>query len=89
LKDQAVFHRGFPTFNKSAKTGRWKCCDLLTLIPLQPATFPPVRLVQIGNLKEAMSWLRKAIVLAKKMDMRQMALEDPDLESLWCSVSEI
>ena len=44
---------------------------------------------QIGNLAEAMSWLRKAIAMAKKMDIRQMALDDPDLEPLWNQISAI
>jgi tetratricopeptide (TPR) repeat protein len=38
---------------------------------------------QLGKLKEAMEWLEKAIDLAVKMDIRTMALDDPDLEPLW------
>jgi tetratricopeptide (TPR) repeat protein len=44
---------------------------------------------QSGNLKEAMIWLEKAIDMAGKKDIRMMALEDSDLEPLWCSISEI
>jgi hypothetical protein len=44
---------------------------------------------QSGNLKEAMIWLEKAIDMAGKKDIRMMALEDPDLQPLWCSISEI
>jgi tetratricopeptide (TPR) repeat protein len=44
---------------------------------------------QLGNLKEAMQWLQKAIDLAGKNDIRDMALKDPDLEPLWNQISEI
>jgi predicted Zn-dependent protease len=44
---------------------------------------------QSGNLKEAMVWLEKAIDMAGKKDIRQMALDDPDLEPLWVNISEI
>ncbi len=44
---------------------------------------------QSGNLKEAMQWLEQAIDLAGKKDIRMMALDDPDLEPLWCQISEI
>jgi hypothetical protein len=44
---------------------------------------------RLGNLKEAMQWLEKAIDLAGKKDIRMMALDDPDLEPLWCQISEI
>lgn len=37
---------------------------------------------QLGNLKSAMKWLKKAIELAGEKDIRMMALEDPDLEPL-------
>ncbi len=38
---------------------------------------------QLGHLKEAEQWLGKAIDLANKKDIRQMALEDEDLKPLW------
>jgi tetratricopeptide (TPR) repeat protein len=44
---------------------------------------------QLGNLKEALQWLEKAIHLAGKTDLRLMALEDPDLEPLWNDISKI
>jgi len=44
---------------------------------------------QLGNLKEAMGWLEKAIDLAGKEDIRLMALEDKDLEPLWSRIGEI
>jgi predicted Zn-dependent protease len=44
---------------------------------------------QSGNLKQAMRWLEKAIDMAGKKDIRQMALDDPDLEPLWNQISEI
>jgi tetratricopeptide (TPR) repeat protein len=44
---------------------------------------------RLGNLKEAYQWLEKAIDLAGKEDVRQMALDDSDLEDLWNQISEI
>lgn len=44
---------------------------------------------RLGNLNEAYQWLEKAIDLTGKEDIRQMALDDPDLEPLWCDISEI
>ena len=44
---------------------------------------------QLGNLKEAYQWLEKAIDLAGKEDIRQMALDDPDLEQLWVEIATI
>ncbi|MGO8930194.1 MAG: tetratricopeptide repeat protein, partial [Limisphaerales bacterium] len=38
---------------------------------------------QLGNLKEARHWLRKAIDLAGPNEVKLMALNDPDLEPLW------
>jgi hypothetical protein len=37
---------------------------------------------QLGELKESLQWLGKAIDLAGKKEIRLMALEDPDLEPL-------
>ena len=44
---------------------------------------------QLGHLKEAMLWLGKAIDLAGRKDIRQMALADPDLKPLWPKIGEI
>ena len=44
---------------------------------------------QLGDLKEAFGWLTKAIDLAGKEDIRQIALDDRDLEPLWLDISEI
>jgi tetratricopeptide (TPR) repeat protein len=44
---------------------------------------------QLGNLKEAYQWLERAIDLAGKKDIRQMALDDPDLEPLWVDITQI
>ena len=44
---------------------------------------------QLGNLKEAMMWLEKAIDLAGNQEIRIMALEDPDLEPLWVQIGEV
>jgi predicted Zn-dependent protease len=44
---------------------------------------------QLGNRKEALQWIDKAIDLAGKKDIRLMALDDLDLEPLWPDISEI
>jgi hypothetical protein len=44
---------------------------------------------QLGNRKESLQWLGKAIDLAGKKDIRLMALDDSDLEPLWNDISEI
>jgi predicted Zn-dependent protease len=44
---------------------------------------------QLGNLKAAMKWLKKAIELAGETDIRMMALNDPDLEPLRPEIAEI
>jgi tetratricopeptide (TPR) repeat protein len=44
---------------------------------------------QLGNLKESMEWLEKAIDLAGKKDIRSMALDELDLAPLWNDISEI
>jgi hypothetical protein len=36
-----------------------------------------------------MRWLEKGMDLAGKKDIRQMALDDPDLEPLWTEIGEI
>jgi tetratricopeptide (TPR) repeat protein len=44
---------------------------------------------QLGNLELAIRHLEEAIDLAGKRDIRQMALDDPDLEPLWKDIAEI
>jgi hypothetical protein len=44
---------------------------------------------QLGNLKEAMEWLKKAIEMPSEKDIRQLALKDPDLQPLWDQIAEI
>jgi predicted Zn-dependent protease len=44
---------------------------------------------QLGELKEALQWLERAIDFAGKEDIRLMALDDADLEPLWNQISEI
>ncbi len=43
---------------------------------------------QLGEMKDALQWLRSAINLAGKKAIRHMALEDPDLEPLRKQISE-
>ena len=44
---------------------------------------------QLGNLNEALRWLKQAFDLAGPMNVRSMALNDPDLEPLRNRISEI
>ena len=44
---------------------------------------------QLGERKEALQLLGKAIDLAGKNDIRLMALEDRDLKPLWKDIAEI
>jgi tetratricopeptide (TPR) repeat protein len=44
---------------------------------------------QLGELKDGLRWLGKAIDLAGKKHIRTMALEDSDLKPLWKQISEI
>ena len=44
---------------------------------------------QLGNRREALQWIEKAIDLAGKKDIRLMTLDDSDLEPLWPNISEI
>jgi len=44
---------------------------------------------RMGNLQEASKWLEEAIDLDKTGLVRSMALEDPDLETLWTDISQI
>jgi tetratricopeptide (TPR) repeat protein len=38
---------------------------------------------QMSRLAEAMTWLEKAIKIGEKEKIKQMALNDPDLQPLW------
>jgi predicted Zn-dependent protease len=44
---------------------------------------------QLGELKESLRWLEKAIDCKGEEDVRLTALDDPDLEPLWNQISEI
>lgn len=44
---------------------------------------------QLGNVEEALAWLVKAIALAGKKEIREMALNDPDLEPLRDKIRDI
>jgi predicted Zn-dependent protease len=44
---------------------------------------------QLGKLKESKQWLKKAIEVAGKKEIRLMALDDPDLEPLWSQIGLI
>ena len=44
---------------------------------------------QLGNLKKARDWFKKAIDLANTKEVKLMALNDPDLEPLWKEIGEI
>jgi tetratricopeptide (TPR) repeat protein len=44
---------------------------------------------QLGNLRESIQWLKKAIELGGKKDIRLMALEDDDLKPLWEQIGSI
>ena len=44
---------------------------------------------QMGQLKESLDWLTRAMDVAGKTDIRTMALEETDLEPLWLDISEI
>ena len=41
---------------------------------------------QLGLMEEARSWLEKAFELGDSKSIKLMALEDPDLEPLWCNL---
>lgn len=44
---------------------------------------------QLGKLDEAMHWLEKAIRLTGRQQIRQLALDDQDLEPLWPKIKEL
>jgi tetratricopeptide (TPR) repeat protein len=41
---------------------------------------------QLGELEEAMRWLKVAMDLCGKRDLTALALEDPDLKPLWAQI---
>src|SRR5690242_10136409 len=44
---------------------------------------------QLGDLSASRAWLEKAIDLAGASEVKEMALDDPDLEPLWEKIGEI
>lgn len=44
---------------------------------------------QLGEMKDSLRWIEKAIAIAGKRDIRLMALEDDDLEPLWKQIGSI
>jgi hypothetical protein len=44
---------------------------------------------QLGNLKEAWEWLQVAVELCDAEEIRNLAINDPDLEPLWDQVREL
>jgi Flp pilus assembly protein TadD len=42
---------------------------------------------QLGKLEEARAWLDHAARIRGRMDLRRLALEDPDLKPLWPEIS--
>lgn len=44
---------------------------------------------QLGDLKEAFQWLEKAVHLADEKEVKQMVLNNPDLQPLWDQIGGI
>ncbi len=44
---------------------------------------------QLGNLDQARSWLKKAVDIAGPAQIREMALDDPDLEPMRKEIAEL
>ena len=44
---------------------------------------------QLGRLKEAREWLRKAMALGDEKEIKLRALDDPDLEPLWANIGKL
>jgi tetratricopeptide (TPR) repeat protein len=44
---------------------------------------------RLGDRKQAIQWLERAIDLEGKNEIRLAALQDPDLEAMWPDISEI
>ena len=43
---------------------------------------------QMGDLKEASKWLERAVGIADAKDVKQMVLNNPDLQPLWDKMGE-
>jgi len=87
-----VFHMAVALHEMKRTEAAWKL--LLSVVDNFPDnTYMRYNLAcytcQLGQLKDAMTWLEKAIDLAGKSDLRQMALDDPDLEPLWAVIGSI
>jgi tetratricopeptide (TPR) repeat protein len=44
---------------------------------------------QLGNLQDALNWLRRAFAVGDGSKVKLMALADPDLEPLWDKIAQI
>jgi tetratricopeptide (TPR) repeat protein len=44
---------------------------------------------QLEQLEEARAWLKRALKLGDKQRIKQMALDDPDLEPLWKEIQKL
>jgi hypothetical protein len=44
---------------------------------------------QLGNLKSAWQWLKRAFDIEDPKELKLRALEDPDLQGLWAEIGEI
>lgn len=44
---------------------------------------------QLGELKEAFHWLEEAVQLASEKEVKQMVLNNPDLQPLWDKIGEV
>jgi tetratricopeptide (TPR) repeat protein len=44
---------------------------------------------QLGRLEEAMHWLKQAVALADKQEIKAMSLRDNDFEPLWQAIREL
>jgi hypothetical protein len=44
---------------------------------------------QLELLDAARVWFKRAMVLGEKDTIRQMALDDPDLQALWCEIKQL
>jgi hypothetical protein len=42
----------------------------------------------MGDLKEASKWLERAVGIADAKDVKQMVLNNPDLQPLWDKMGE-
>jgi predicted Zn-dependent protease len=44
---------------------------------------------QLNQIEEARAWLRRALKLGDREKIKQLALDDPDLEPLWDEIREL